>query len=60
MWHAWERREMCTRFGGKARRKETTWETKWKDGIRMDLREIGLEVWIGFDWLRTGTGGGLL
>jgi hypothetical protein len=26
----------------------------------MDLREIGLEVWIGFDWLRTGTGGGLL
>jgi hypothetical protein len=25
----------------------------------MDLREIGLGVWIGFDWLRTGTGGGL-
>jgi hypothetical protein len=25
-----------------------------------DLREIGLGcVWIGFDWLRTGTGGGL-
>jgi hypothetical protein len=33
---------------------------RWEDGIRMDLREIGLEVWIGFDWLRTGTGGGLL
>jgi hypothetical protein len=33
---------------------------RWKDGIRMDLREIGLGVWIGFDWLRTGTGGGLL
>jgi hypothetical protein len=32
----------------------------WEDGIRMDLREIGLEVWIGFDFLRTGTGGGLL
>jgi hypothetical protein len=34
-----------------------------EDGIRMDLREIGLGeggVWIGFDWLRTGTGGGLL
>jgi hypothetical protein len=33
---------------------------KWEDGIRMDLREIGLGVWIGFDWLRTETGGGLL
>jgi hypothetical protein len=38
---------------GRARR-------RWEDGIRMDLREIGLEMWIGFDWLRTGTGGGLL
>jgi hypothetical protein len=34
---------------------------RWEDGIRIDLREIGLGVvWIGFDWLRTGTGGGLL
>jgi hypothetical protein len=33
---------------------------RWEDGIRMDLREIGLGVWIGFDWLKTGTGGGLL
>jgi hypothetical protein len=33
---------------------------RWEDGLRMDLREIGLGVWIGFDWLRTGTGGGLL
>jgi hypothetical protein len=34
---------------------------RWEDGIRMYLREIGLGgVWIGFDWLRTGTGGGLL
>jgi hypothetical protein len=33
---------------------------RWEDGIRMDLREIGLGVWIGFDSLRTGTGGGLL
>jgi hypothetical protein len=31
---------------------------RWEDGIRMDIR--GLGVWIGFDWLRTGTGGGLL
>jgi hypothetical protein len=33
---------------------------RWEDAVRMDLREIGLGVWIGFDWLRTGTGGGLL
>jgi hypothetical protein len=33
---------------------------RWEDGIRMDIREIGLGGgWIGFDWLRTGTGGGL-
>jgi hypothetical protein len=36
--------------------------SRWEDGIRLDLREIGLGggVWIGFDCLRTGTGGGLL
>jgi hypothetical protein len=33
---------------------------RWEDGIRMALREIGLGLWIGFDCLRTGTGGGLL
>jgi hypothetical protein len=33
---------------------------RWEDGIRMDLREIGLGVWIGFDWHRIGTGGGVL
>jgi hypothetical protein len=33
---------------------------RWEDGIRMDLREIGRSVWIGFYWLRIWTGGGLL
>jgi hypothetical protein len=33
---------------------------RWEDGIRMNLGEIGLGRWIGFDWLRTGTGEGLL
>jgi hypothetical protein len=34
---------------------------RWEDGVRMDLREIVLGGWwIGFDWLRTGTDGGLL
>jgi hypothetical protein len=32
---------------------------KWEYGVRMDLKETGFEgVCIGFDWLRTGTGGG--
>jgi hypothetical protein len=35
--------------------------SRWEDGIRMDLREIGLRGGgTGFDCLRTGTGGGLL
>jgi hypothetical protein len=33
---------------------------RWEKGVRMDLRQIGLGVWIGFDWLRIWTGGGLL
>jgi hypothetical protein len=33
---------------------------RWNDGIRMDLREIGWGIWSGFNWLRIGTGGGLL
>jgi hypothetical protein len=33
---------------------------RWKDGIRMDLREIDWGVWIGFEWLRIGTGGELI
>jgi hypothetical protein len=34
-------------------------KSRWEDGIRMDLMEIGWEVWSGFVWLRIGTGGGL-
>jgi hypothetical protein len=33
---------------------------RWEDNIKVDLREIGFGVWIGFMWLRRGTGGGLL
>jgi hypothetical protein len=33
---------------------------RWEDGIRMDIRENGWGVWIGFDWHRIGTGGELL
>jgi hypothetical protein len=33
---------------------------RWEDGVRMDLGEIGLGVWIRFNWLKTETGSGLL
>jgi hypothetical protein len=32
---------------------------RWKDGIRIDLREIGWGVWSGFILLRIGIGGRL-
>jgi hypothetical protein len=30
---------------------------RWEDNIKTDLCEVG---WVGTDWLRGGTGGGLL
>jgi hypothetical protein len=33
---------------------------RWEDGIRMDFREIGLGVSIGFGCLRIGASDGLL
>jgi hypothetical protein len=43
MWHAWERREKCTRLVGKPEGKRPLGRPRrrWEDGIRMDLREIG-------------------
>jgi hypothetical protein len=32
---------------------------RWEDGIRMDFREIGWGMRIGFGWLMIGTCGGL-
>jgi hypothetical protein len=34
--------------------------SRWEDGIRMDLGEIGWGMWSGLSWLRIMTGGGLL
>jgi hypothetical protein len=44
---------------GKPEGKRPLGRRRQEDGIRMDLREIGLGVWIGFDWLRIETCGGL-
>jgi hypothetical protein len=55
-----EERKVYKVLVGKPKGKRPLGRPRWEDGIRMDLGEIGLGVWIGFDWLRTGTGGGLL
>jgi hypothetical protein len=33
---------------------------RWKDNIKMDLREVASGAWTGLIWLRIGTGGGFL
>jgi hypothetical protein len=57
-----EERKVCKVLVGKTEGKRPLGRQRRRceNGIRMDLREIGLGVWIGFDWLRTGTGGGQL
>jgi hypothetical protein len=63
MWHAWERREKMYKVlmgQPKGKRPLGRPRRRWEDGIRMDIRDIGWGVWIGFDWIRTGTSGGLL
>jgi hypothetical protein len=62
MWHAWRRKKSLQGFGGKARRKRPLERprSRWEDGIKIDLREMGWGVWGGFTWLRIGIVGGLL
>ena len=33
---------------------------RWEDNIKMDLQEVGCELWTGSSWLRIGIGGGYL
>jgi hypothetical protein len=45
MWNAWVRRGMCKRFWWETEKKKGSLgrpSRRWEDGIRMDLREIGL------------------
>jgi hypothetical protein len=63
MWHAWERRDKCTRFCWESPKERDHSEDQGVSG-RVEsewiLGRFACGVWIGFDWLRTGTGGGLL
>jgi hypothetical protein len=51
MWHAWEGREVYKVLVGNPEGKKPLGRPRrrWKDGIRMDLREIGLGD---VDWIR--------
>jgi hypothetical protein len=63
MWHAWERREKCTRFWWENQKKRDHSEDQGVDGnmgSEWTLGRLAWGVWIGFDWLRLGTGGELL
>jgi hypothetical protein len=63
MWHAWERREKCTRFWWESLKVRDHSEDEGIDG-RMGsewiLGRLASGMWIGFDWLRIGSGGELL
>jgi hypothetical protein len=60
MWHAWERREKCTRESPKEKDHLEDQGVGGKMGSEWIFGRLAWVVWIGFDWLRTGTGGGLL
>jgi hypothetical protein len=53
MWHAWERRENCTRFWWESPKERDHSEDQGVGG-RIGS-ETGVGVWIGFDWLRIWT-----
>jgi hypothetical protein len=44
MWHAWEITEKCTGFGSESPKERDLSEDRGIDGIRMDVREKGLEA----------------
>jgi hypothetical protein len=61
--HAWERREKCTRFWWESPKERDHLEDQGvggRMGSEWILGRLAWGVWIGFNWLRTGTGGGLL
>jgi hypothetical protein len=63
MWHAWERREKCTRFWWIRPKERDDLEDRGIDermGSELILGRLALGVWSGFSWPRIGTGGGLL
>ena len=57
-----EGRGVCKVLVGKSEGKRLLGRPRrrWDDDIKMDLQEVGCEVWAISIWLRIGTGGGHL
>jgi hypothetical protein len=63
MWHAWERREKCTRFRWESPKERDLSEDQGeggKMGSEWMLGRLAWRVWIGFDWFRIRNGCRLL
>jgi hypothetical protein len=63
MYHEWERREKCRRFWWGSLKERDHSEDQGVGGIMGSewiLERVAWGVWIGFNWLRIGTVGGLL
>jgi hypothetical protein len=63
MWHAWERREKCTRMWWESPKEIDDSEDQSVGGRMVSewiLRKLAWKLWIGFDWIRIETGGVLL
>jgi hypothetical protein len=62
MWHAWKKREKCTRFWWESPKERDHSKDQGVDGRMGSEWIVGrlVGVWIGFEWLRIGTCGELL
>jgi len=61
MQRLWRRGEVYTEFcWGKPEGKRPLGKPRrrWEDNIKMNLQEVGWEVWTRSSWLRIGRGGG--
>jgi hypothetical protein len=52
MWHAWERREKCTRFWWESQKERDHWEDQGVSGKMGSEWILGRLAWGGVDWIR--------
>jgi hypothetical protein len=57
MWHAWERREKCTRYWWESQKERDHSENRGVNEIIMDLGDIG---WGCVEWIKLAQDRGLL